>query len=97
METNNQSTFTTDVGRKILAGLNYLSADERYMQRVLKNVDRLVKEKRKEAAQEPGVYTLEELDALLERSEAEIEKGDLGVPSSEVFAELEKEFPFLCK
>lgn len=97
METNKQSIFTTDVGRKFLADLNYLFEDERYMRRTLKSVDQLVAEKRKETAQEPGLYTLEELDALLDRSEKEIEDGDLGVPSSEVFAELEKEFPYLCK
>lgn len=89
---------TSDVSREILLGLGYLAQDERYMQRALKSVNRLVAEKRKEEKnEEPCCFSTEELNRIVEESLDSIANGYEGIPSNVVFAELKKEFPYLCE
>lgn len=74
-----------------------MADDERYMKRALKSVNRLVAEKQKEEYSEDSCcLTIEELEAVVEEGRAEIEHGG-GIPSKDVYAEMKKKYPFLCK
>lgn len=70
--------------------------DKELLKKVLRNIKRLVAQKEKTTKveeEECRPYTMEELNARIDKGEAE----EGGIPNHTVFAEIEAKYPWLCK
>lgn len=79
----------------IFEKINSLLDDEEAMRQLDNYLSRL----NKQAAikvEKLRPYTLEELDARIDEAEAEIEAGEV-MTNEEVFANMERKYPWLCK
>lgn len=87
----------TSVSSQLLVGLGILADDERYMKRALKSVNRLVAEKQKEEEkEEPCCFSIDELNDILDRGVESIENGEY-IDSTEMFAKIKRDLPYLCE
>lgn len=89
---------TVNLNAELFRQLSVIADDEILMKKALKAIRRLAKERlesaeNKKEAYNPDFYTMEDVNSWLDEGEAE----DGGTPSDEVFTQMEKKYPWLCK
>lgn len=91
---------TLNLNAELFRQLSVIADDEMLMEKALKAIRRLAKERLanvgevvgKEAEKEVP-YTIEEINSWLDEGEAE----EGGTPSHDVFTQMEQKYPWLCK
>ena len=58
---------------------------------------RMKEAKKNEVKEDLTPYTIEEINSWIDEAEEEEEKGIPGTPNEEVFRNMEKKYPWLCK
>ena len=96
MRTMDLNAYRNELARQILStdDLEVLKKVKKYFARVAKVEDIAAVTEEKE---DLTPYTMEEINSWIDEGEAEEEAGIPGTPQKEVFAEMEKKYPWLCK
>lgn len=89
-----------ELGKNVLQDVASLLDNKRAMQKLQRYVRKLkkeiIEEEKNKVATSPIQYTVEEMKNVLKESETDFNTGNTHT-SKEVFNEIEKEFPWLCK
>lgn len=87
--------------QKAMLAREILSIDDIELVKKLKQaVSRIIAKanaKQEEAEEDLTPYTMEEINSWIDEAEAEEEAGIPGIPHEEVFRNMEKKYPWLCK
>lgn len=87
--------------QKAMLAREILSIDDMELVKKLKQtISRTIakaKAKKEEVKEDLTPYTMEEINSWIDEAEAEEEAGIEGTPHEEVFRNMEKKYPWLCK